>query len=129
LLTAFVGANLMEASITGICPAMMLFKALVATGRKRHTAELMTRIVTTHYSYKRPPGKKKPVAIGVPEILSIPDRKRRRALPDEAKVTGADKQSAPPPADDRKPAIVTIKRSGKRFADAFRLQSLTFREP
>ncbi len=28
LLTAFVGANMMQASITGICPAAMVFKAL-----------------------------------------------------------------------------------------------------
>jgi hypothetical protein len=28
LLTAFVGANMIQASITGICPAAMLFKAL-----------------------------------------------------------------------------------------------------
>ena len=28
LLTAFVGVNLMQASITGFCPAAMLFKAL-----------------------------------------------------------------------------------------------------
>ncbi len=28
LLTGFIGANLMQASITGICPAAMIFKAL-----------------------------------------------------------------------------------------------------
>ena len=28
LFTAFVGANMIQASITGICPAAMLFKAL-----------------------------------------------------------------------------------------------------
>ena len=28
LLTAFVGLNMMQASITGFCPAAMLFKAL-----------------------------------------------------------------------------------------------------
>lgn len=28
LLTAFVGANLLQASVTGVCPAAMLFKAL-----------------------------------------------------------------------------------------------------
>ena len=28
LLTVFVGANMIQASITGICPAAMLFKAL-----------------------------------------------------------------------------------------------------
>ena len=30
LLTAFVGANLMQSSITGICPVAMLFKAMGA---------------------------------------------------------------------------------------------------
>ena len=30
LLTAFAGANLLQASVTGICPAAMLFKALGA---------------------------------------------------------------------------------------------------
>ncbi len=28
LLTAFIGANLLQASITGFCPAAMIFKAL-----------------------------------------------------------------------------------------------------
>ena len=28
LLTAFIGANMMQASITGFCPAAMIFKAL-----------------------------------------------------------------------------------------------------
>lgn len=28
LLTAFVGANLMQASVTGFCPAAMIFKKL-----------------------------------------------------------------------------------------------------
>ena len=30
LLTAFVGANMVQASITGFCPAAMIFKALGA---------------------------------------------------------------------------------------------------
>ncbi len=30
LLTAFVGANMMQASVTGFCPAAMIFKALGA---------------------------------------------------------------------------------------------------
>jgi hypothetical protein len=30
LLTAFAGANLLQASVTGICPAAMLFKAMGA---------------------------------------------------------------------------------------------------
>ena len=31
LLTAFVGLNMIQASITGFCPAAMVFKALGAT--------------------------------------------------------------------------------------------------
>jgi hypothetical protein len=30
LLTLFVGANMMQASVTGVCPAAMIFKALGA---------------------------------------------------------------------------------------------------
>jgi hypothetical protein len=46
----------------------------------------MTRIVTTHYRYKRPPGKGKAVALEVPaggghrEKQPPPDRGKRRRL-------------------------------------------------
>jgi hypothetical protein len=43
----------------------------------------MTRIVTTHYRYKRPPGKRKPVALEVPPVVKATDpakaSKRARA--------------------------------------------------
>jgi hypothetical protein len=38
----------------------------------------MTRIVRTAYRYKPPP--RKAVAIEVPAVVTIPDRKRRRAV-------------------------------------------------
>ena len=53
-----------------------------------------TRIVTTHYRYKRPPRKKKAVALEVPAIV-----RKGAAMP----------ETTPAPAsDDRKPAIVTV---------------------
>ena len=58
----------------------------------------MTRIVTTHYRYKRPPRKRKAVALEVPAIVR------------------AGTASAAP-AEDRKPAIVTARRPRKRYAD------------
>ncbi len=63
-----------------------------------------TRIVTSTYRYKRPRRKRKAVPLEVPPIV----RK------------GAAKPETPPaPAnDDRKPAIVTVKRRNSRFGDA-----------
>jgi hypothetical protein len=55
-------------------------------------------IVITHYRYKRPPRKRaKAASIEVPEIVTIPREKLRRA----AKADQAN--------DERKPAIVTAK--------------------
>ena len=60
----------------------------------------MTRIVTTAYRYKRPPKKRKAVALEVPAVV----RKRGRA----DAVEPPDRVGDPPPAnEDRKPAIVT----------------------
>jgi hypothetical protein len=63
-----------------------------------------TRIVTSTYRYKRPPRKKKPVLIEVPAIV-----RKGAAKP----------ETTPAPAnDDRKPAIVTVKkRRRSRFGD------------
>jgi hypothetical protein len=70
----------------------------------------MKRIVTARNLYKRPPRRKKPVAVAVPAVVSIP-RKRGRRI-------------ATPPADtdaeiepEVKSAIVTVRRRGRRFAD------------
>ena len=58
----------------------------------------MTRIVTTHYRYKRPPPKRKAVALGVPAVVQ--------------RVKPGDHEPAP------QPAIVTAKTPGRRKATA-----------
>ncbi len=67
-----------------------------------------SRIVTSTYRYKRPPRKKKPVLLEVPAIVV------KRVPPSQP-------ASAPKPAapanDDRKSAIVTVKRRPGRFGD------------
>ena len=58
----------------------------------------MARIVTAQYHYKRPPKKRKPATIKVPEVVTVRDRKRvgNRQVPDHPEAT-------PQPAnDDRK---------------------------
>ena len=56
------------------------------------------RIVTTHYRYKRPPGKRKPVTLEVPEPVKTAD-------PTKARTSARAASKAPPPAnDDRTPA-------------------------
>ena len=83
----------------------------------------MTRIVTTHYRYKRPPGRKKPVALAVPAVVTAkssrrPIEKKAAAGIQFAPVSGrkgAVQPSTPcaagrvahPDNDDRKPAIAT----------------------
>jgi hypothetical protein len=56
----------------------------------------MTRIVHTAYRYKRPPRRKKPVAIEVPEVVTIRDRKRA------AKQVSEGGSGTPAPQIDRK---------------------------
>jgi hypothetical protein len=87
----------------------------------------MTRIVTTTYRYKRPPKKRKAVALEVPVIVAtkrsrrsmeraaaeavsrLPRHDNRAALPSTPRDAERDYAvTAPPPAnDDRKSAIVT----------------------
>ena len=69
----------------------------------------MTRIVTTHYRYKRPPRKRKPVAIQVPAVV-----RRRAAKPEAKSVEAPDRLLEPPANDDCKQAIVTARRPGAR---------------
>jgi hypothetical protein len=92
----------------------------------------MKRIVTSTYRYKRPPRRKKAVALAVPEIVAIP-RKRGRKVATAPAVTsvqrgpksdaptspqGEERLKAEPPAsDDQKSAIVTVRKRGRRFAD------------
>jgi hypothetical protein len=45
---------------------------------RTHIGSDMARIRSTN-RYKRPPGKRKPVALEVREIVTAPDSKRRRA--------------------------------------------------
>ena len=78
-------------------------------------------IITTHYRYKRPPRKRKAVALEAPAIV----RKRGRA---EA-VVPPHTVEEPAPGNDNRPmaepaprgtksAIVTVRRRGKQFGDA-----------
>ena len=58
-------------------------------------------IVTTHYRYKRPPRKRKAVALEVPAIVTIDRKTLRRVSPQvEAKPAATDGRSPPtsPPA-------------------------------
>jgi hypothetical protein len=77
----------------------------------------MARIVTTQFHYKRPPRKKRPVMIEVPEVVAVHRRKRiakadqgRSVHPgSEAASSVAPTESPAPANDDRKAAIVTAK--------------------
>jgi hypothetical protein len=62
----------------------------------------MTRIVTTTYRYKRPPRKRKAVALEVPAVVT-----RKRAAGPAKSVKAADRLPEQPANDDRKPAIVS----------------------
>jgi hypothetical protein len=102
----------------------------------------MTRIVTTPYRYKRPPRKRKAVALDIPAVVTAKSSRRpvggteeaAAEVPMTARTTGQQAQPstpreaarvAPPANDDRKPAIVTttsrkrlkLLRADKRAAD------------
>jgi hypothetical protein len=102
----------------------------------------MTRIVTTPYRYKRPPRKRKAVALDIPAVVTAKSSRRpvggaeeaAAKVPMTARTTGQQAQPstpreaarvAPPANDDRKPAIVTttsrkrlkLLRADKRAAD------------
>jgi hypothetical protein len=82
-------------------------------------------IVTTSYRYKRPPRKRKAVALEVPAVVRKSDRRQRgrEAAAESGEVPrlvgeAGESIAQPVPApDDRKPAIITIRGRGKRFAD------------
>ena len=67
----------------------------------------MTRIVTTHYRYKRPTRRKKAVAPEVPAVVTA-----RRRKPRDEPATAAERIPEP-----KKSAIVTVRKLGKWFAD------------
>ena len=86
---------------------------------------LLTRIVTSTYRYKRPPRRKKPVALEVPAVVRAVDPAvRRRPMPTPPESTAAipavvstsikragTSTALPAANDDREPAIVTIRRT------------------
>jgi hypothetical protein len=76
----------------------------------------MTRIVTSHYRYKRPPRKRRAVPLEVPAVVTI-ERKTRRRKSDAAKAAPVESTSVeqPSPAPMARPStIVTARRPGKR---------------
>ena len=86
----------------------------------------MTRIVRTAYRYKRPPKRKKPVALEVPAVVKAADpekaRRKRAAAPTEsapemvnATIKRAGASAAPAANDGRKPAVLTIQRQSARI--------------
>jgi hypothetical protein len=97
----------------------------------------MTRIVTTHYRYKRPPRKGKAVAIEAPVVVVTTKSSRRppvrgteeaAAEVDDANLPSRGEASQPstpraaarvasPANDDRKPAIVTTTSKKRRIGD------------
>jgi hypothetical protein len=87
----------------------------------------MTRIVTTHYRYKPPPRKRKAVPLAGPTVVTP---KRKPAVAKKLEPTSAVVRKAKPCNDNRpepepehlpdagkKPAIVTARKPGKRYAD------------
>jgi hypothetical protein len=78
----------------------------------------MTRIVRTHYRYKRPPKRRKAVALEVPAIVKAadPGKARKRSRVSWGHDTSAEAELASPAAnDDRKSAIITIRRKPERI--------------
>ncbi len=65
------------------------------------------------YHYKRPPRKRKPVVINVPEVVTVRDRKRsaNRRAPENPEATPK------PAANDRIASIVTSRPKRGRFGD------------
>ena len=74
----------------------------------------MTRIVTTHYRYKRPPRKRKPVAIEAPAIVTAKSSRRPNL---EAKAA-AEVQRAPVPGGGGNAAKHTARGNTSYFSAA-----------
>ena len=85
----------------------------------------MTRIVTTHYRYKPPPRKRKTAPLAGPAVVTP---KRKLTVSKELEPAAAVVPKTKPCNDNRpepehlpnaekKPAIVTARRPGKRFVD------------
>jgi hypothetical protein len=78
----------------------------------------MARIVTTTYRYKRPQRRKKPVALGVPAVVRAsrmpgPGPTTSKLAPRPTTPANDDGKPAPPPAAERKSAIVTVRRRSR----------------
>jgi hypothetical protein len=80
-------------------------------------------IVRTHYRYKRPPRKRKPVVLEVPAVITTASKRKRASAEAKAALAASLKQapgeperkpvSAPPRA--AKAAILTIRRQAARI--------------
>ena len=83
----------------------------------------MTHIVRAAYRYKRPPRRKKPVALEVPAVINAASKRKRASAEAKAALAASLKQApgeaerkpagAPPRA--AKAAIVTIRRQAARI--------------
>jgi hypothetical protein len=79
----------------------------------------VTRIVRIAYRYQRPPGKRKPVALEVPAVVTAKSSRRPigvKAAAEEKeekcpRLSGPGQEDPTPANDDRKPAIVSIRRT------------------
>ena len=81
----------------------------------------MTRIVTTHYRYKRPPRKRKPIEIEGPAVVrgKVSHDATLPAVVRKAKPGNDNRpETSTSAADPPRSAIVTARRRGKRFAEA-----------
>jgi hypothetical protein len=83
----------------------------------------MTRIVRTAYRYKRPPKRKKPVALEVPAVITAVGKRKRAsaeakaALAASIELAPGEPEPKPAGAPQRaaKAAIVTIRRQATRI--------------
>jgi hypothetical protein len=83
----------------------------------------VTRIVRTHYRYKRPPRKLQAVALEVPAVVKAPSQRTRPKPAPAAPLPPANDDRTPPPPPAAS-AIVTI-RSRKHAMLAHLLEDLT----
>jgi hypothetical protein len=70
-------------------------------------------IVTTAYRYKRPPRKRKAVALEAPAVVTVRDRKR--AAKTGKSPTLGNSEAAPPPANDHRKSVIVSTTSRKRL--------------
>ena len=98
---------------------------MAASSNTRH-GKLTSTIITTHYRYKRPPRKRKAVALDAPAIVTKKSRCPCSGVAAAELVSSTSPQEGgeaalslarPAANDDRKPSIVTIKRKS-RFCGA-----------